>query len=290
MQANDPKTSTRQWTDAQKLAISTTGTSLLVSAAAGSGKTSVLAERCVYLLCDANPRCDVADLLVVTFTEAAAAEMKARIAKSLLDRHSHCPGDSTAKHLAMLDRATISTLHGFCARVLRQNFHLMGLDPEFRILDGDESSLLKVATARELFDERYDDPQDDDFRNMVDCYADGQDDRLIDQVIGAYNTLCSVVDPARWLHEARHRIESAIDLPLDKSELGQAYTKMIRRQLNSILQECADAANAIKKLKHFEQYVQLLREMYATVKTLDQRIRRTRPRCALPGIGRRGMA
>jgi ATP-dependent helicase/nuclease subunit A len=266
MQATEAPTSARQWTEAQKQAISLTGTSLLVSAAAGSGKTSVLAERCVYLLCDADPPCDVADLLVVTFTEAAAAEMKGRIAKSLSDRHAKSPGDFTAKHLAMLDRANISTLHGFCARVLRQNFHLMGLDPEFRILDEDESSLLKLATARELFDERYDDPDDDDFRNMVDSYADGQDDRLIAQVIRAYNTLCSVVDPARWLHQARHRIESAIDLPLDKSVLGQAYMKMIRRQLESILRECADVANAIKKLKHFEQYVQLLREMYTTVK------------------------
>jgi len=119
----------RQWTDAQKLAISTTGTSLLVSAAAGSGKTSVLAERCVHLLCDADPTCEVGDLLVVTFTEAAAAEMKARIAKSLAARHFLSPNDSTAKHLAMLDRATISTLHGFCARMTAAEFSSHGIGP-----------------------------------------------------------------------------------------------------------------------------------------------------------------
>jgi ATP-dependent helicase/nuclease subunit A len=262
----EKQTSGGQWTEGQREAISTTGRSLLVSAAAGSGKTSVLAERCVFLLCDAEVPCEVGDLLVVTFTEAAAAEMKARIARSLSARHSREPGERTARHLAMLDRATISTLHGFCARVLRQNFHLMGLDPEFRILDEDEASLLRLDVARELFDERYDDPEDENFRQMVDCYAEGQDERLIAQVIRAYSTLCSVVDPARWLHEARHRIELAIDLPLEKSELGEAYLKMIRAQLTALLNECADAAATIKKLKHFDAYVQHLRELWATLR------------------------
>jgi ATP-dependent helicase/nuclease subunit A len=256
----------RQWTPAQDEAIHTNSTSLLVSAAAGSGKTSVLAERCVHLLCDANPSCEVSELLVVTFTEAAAAEMKARIARSLSDRHRQSPSDATAKHLAMLDRASISTLHGFCARVLRQNFHLMGLDPEFRILDADEASLLKLDIARDLFDERYDDENGGDFRNMIDCYAEGQDDRLIRQVIRAYDTLCSVVDPAGWLHHARHRIEQAIDLPMEKSELGQAYARIIRSELNSLLRECAAAANAIKQLKRFEMYVAHLRELWTVLK------------------------
>ena len=256
----------RQWTPAQREAIDTVGVSLLVSAAAGSGKTSVLAERCVYLLCDANPGCQVSELLVVTFTEAAAAEMKARIARSLADRHRQAPTDATATHLAMLDRASISTLHSFCARVLRQNFHLMGLDPEFRILDADEAALMKLDIARELFDERYDDENGGDFRRMIDCYAEGQDDRLIRQVIRAYDTLCSVVDPAGWLHKAKQNIEQAIDLPIEKSDLGQAYARIVRSELNSILRECAAAANAIKQLKRFEMYVAHLRELWTVLK------------------------
>jgi len=142
----------------------------------------------------------------------------------------------------------------------------MGLDPEFRILDEDEVALLKLDTARELFDDRYDEDDEDNFRRMVDCYAEGQDDRLIQQVIRAYNTLCSVVDPVHWLHEARHRIEQAIDLPMDKSELGQAYRKMIRSELNALQRECAEAASAIKKLKNFDQYVQHLRELWTVLK------------------------
>src|SRR5947209_7450496 len=111
------------WTEDQRKAIEEVGHSLLVSAAAGSGKTSVLAERCVRLLCDeANP-CEVGDLLVVTFTEAAAAEMKSRIAKSLAQRHAAHPTPVTERHLAMIDLARISTLHSFCADVLREHFH-----------------------------------------------------------------------------------------------------------------------------------------------------------------------
>jgi ATP-dependent helicase/nuclease subunit A len=266
MATESSKSTARNWTDAQLKAIRTTGTSLLVSAAAGSGKTSVLAERCVYLLCDAQPTCEVGDLLVVTFTEAAAAEMKGRIARSLAARHAESPTDATAKHMAMLDRANIGTLHSFCARVLRQNFHRLGIDPEFRILDQDEAELLKLDTARDLFDQRYDDPDDTDFRRMIDCYADGKDDRLIEKVIRTYDTLCSVVDPVAWLEAARDRIEQAIDLPLKDSQLGEAYSKTLRRELNSILEECAAAAMAIKPLRLFDGYVKHLRELWVILK------------------------
>ena len=266
MEVATHQTSRPQWTDAQLRAIKTIGSSLLVSAAAGSGKTSVLAERCVHLLCDASPACEVGELLVVTFTESAAAEMKARIARSLAARHLANPTDATAKHLAMLDRASIGTLHSFCARVLRQNFHMQGIDPDFRILDADEAALLKLDVARDLFDARYDDPDATDFRSMVDCHADGKDDRLIAQVIKAYDTLCSVVDPVEWLNQARRRIEDAIDYPMDQSELGKAYRKAIIRELNSILNECQAAANAIKPLKQFDLYVKHLRELWLILK------------------------
>src|SRR3954468_7432038 len=115
-----------RWTDEQWGGISTTGRNLLVSAAAGSGKTAVLAERCAYLVCDAPEPCDVDELLVVTFTEAAAAEMKVRIGSALRARAAAAPSDRLSHQLALLDRASVSTLHGFCSRLLRQHFHLVG--------------------------------------------------------------------------------------------------------------------------------------------------------------------
>src|SRR5687768_18570529 len=104
--------SAQKWTAEQLRAITTTGGSLLVSAAAGSGKTSVLAERCAHLVCDAPPafRCDVTELLVVTFTEAAAAEMRSRIAGALFKRYQQSDDQRLAHQLALIDRAQISTI------------------------------------------------------------------------------------------------------------------------------------------------------------------------------------
>src|SRR2546421_11693106 len=93
------------WTPEQARAIRTTGRSLLVSAAAGSGKTAVLAERCAHLVCDAKPHCDVDELLVVTFTDAAAAEMKGRIELALRQRIAKSPEPRLMRQLALIDRA-----------------------------------------------------------------------------------------------------------------------------------------------------------------------------------------
>ncbi len=261
----NPAPQARKWTEPQRQAIETVGQSLLVSAAAGSGKTSVLAERCVRLILDAVPPCAVGELLVVTFTEKAATEMKERIAKRLAERHADSPGPRTAKQLAMFDRANISTLHGFCSRLLRQNFHLLGLDPEFRILDADEASMLKLDIARELFAERYDSENGEAFRRLIDSYGDGEDERLIRQVHDIYDTLCSIVDSGGWLRRARENITEAIELPLPESALGRSYISFISGQLNSVMAECGSAGIAVKAMSHFQGYTDLLRDVYRTL-------------------------
>src|SRR5438477_10940979 len=135
-----------KWTTEQRLAIETAGRSLLVSAAAGSGKTAVLAERCAHLVCDAPEphRCDVDQLLVVTFTNAAANEMRERIGIALRERLARDdePDSRLQRQMALLDRASISTLHGFCSSLLRQHFNLLGIDPNVSTLAQDEAILL----------------------------------------------------------------------------------------------------------------------------------------------------
>ncbi len=112
--AMNPNGANPRWTPEQSLAITLTGQSLLVSAAAGSGKTAVLAERCVHLVCDADQPCDVDELLVVTFTEKAAVEMRSRITKALRERCEREPSDRLRLQLALVDQAQVSTLHAFC--------------------------------------------------------------------------------------------------------------------------------------------------------------------------------
>ena len=193
----------KQWTDRQWRGIATVGSSLLISAAAGSGKTAVLAERCAYLVCDAHPPCDVDQLLVVTFTEAAAAEMKSRIERTLHERFAAGSSDHLTRQLALIDRAQVSTLHGFCARLIRQHFHRLGLDPAFTVLDGDEASLLRLEVARQLLADQYEGDSAERFYALVDAYGDGNDERLVAKIIEADELLASLVDPAAWLAESR---------------------------------------------------------------------------------------
>ncbi len=253
----------RQWTPQQRAAITHAGGGLLVSAAAGSGKTSVLAERCAHLVCDAADPCSVHELLVVTFTEAAAGEMKNRIGEYLKTRHKRKPDDHTARQLALLDRASISTLHGFCARLLRQHFHLLGLDPAFRILDGDEAKLLKAEVAADLFARRYDDAGEAGraFRSLIDHYGDGKDERLIDEVIAAHESLCSVVDPAGWAAAARDRLAAAAARPLAASELGSAFQADVARDLAGVRREFEAAERFVRQLGRFDEYETRLGEL-----------------------------
>src|SRR5690349_20376128 len=113
----------RKWTDAQRLGIQTTGHSLLVSAAAGSGKTAMLAARCAHLVCAPGDPCDVDELLVVTFTEAAAAEKKSRIHSALRERTAATNSERLRRQVELVEHASVSTLHSFCARLLREHFH-----------------------------------------------------------------------------------------------------------------------------------------------------------------------
>ena len=152
-------------TDEQRAAIEHVFGDLLVSAAAGSGKTTVLAERCARLVCDLPAEqggCGVDGLLVLTFTDAAANEMRGRIARAIRKKldspeRSEAAGGNDRERMhwlrrqaAMVDRAGISTLHAFCARVLRQHFHEAKIDPAFEVMDEDEARLLRDEVLTDL--------------------------------------------------------------------------------------------------------------------------------------------
>src|SRR4051812_42323336 len=248
-----------KWTDAQWAGISTTGRSLLVSAAAGSGKTAVLAERCAHLVCDAAKPCDVDELLVVTFTEAAAAEMKSRIEKALFERISRAHDNRLARQLALVDRASVSTLHGFCARLIRQHFHRLELDPAFTVIDADEAALLRTEVARELFEQRYEGPDSEPFHAFVDAYGDGNDERLIKKLLQTHDLLGSVIDPPEWIATARQRIAEAASGDFRASDLGKALYAEIERGIAGMRTSCSGATATLSRMDGFEKYVVDLR-------------------------------
>lgn len=191
-------------TPAQASAVKTRGTALLVSAAAGSGKTKVLVERLISRLTDENDPCDVTDFLVITYTRAAAAELKARIADELTARMALYPDNRHLRRQATLTAAAnIDTIHGFCTGLLRENAHLAGLQPDFRVADDSESSLLKAEVLEALLEARYETiDSDTGFRLLVDTLSAGRDDkRLVDVILDTHTALLSHADPQGWIKE-----------------------------------------------------------------------------------------
>jgi ATP-dependent helicase/nuclease subunit A len=247
-----------QWTEAQRRGIVTTGRSVLVSAAAGSGKTAMLAERCAYLVCDAPDACDLDELVVVTFTEAAAAEMKNRIHSRLRRRLAEKPSERLRHQLDFIDHANVSTLHSFCGRLLREHFHAVGLDPAFTVLDDEEAGLLRREVARALFDSRYELDESGDFHRFIDAYTEGDDAGLIRKVIHTHQMLESLVDPAAWIDDARRAIADATGGELTHSELGEELVRMIRRTIADVRGRCGRAVKYVQSLGDFPAYLEAL--------------------------------
>ena len=221
---------TPRWTAEQQRAIDHVEGDLLVSAAAGSGKTAVLAQRCARLV--AEGYCSVDGLLVLTFTEAAANEMRSRIAAALREKLSvtgagALPGKVQAawlaKQAALVERASISTLHAFCARLLRQFFHEAQVDPAFELLDEEEADLLRQETLTELIAAWHNAttpghaPSSEsqisefriqnstalaDFPDFYEAYAQGRDGALAEMILSVHFMLASTADPAAWASAA----------------------------------------------------------------------------------------
>ncbi|MCD7797687.1 MAG: UvrD-helicase domain-containing protein, partial [Clostridiales bacterium] len=150
-----------KWTKAQNDAVNTKNRNILVSAAAGSGKTAVLVGRVIRMITDPVSPVDVDKLLIVTFTNAAAAEMRSRISLSLKEILKNNPNDSNARRqLSLLGNAKICTIDSFCISLVRENFFDLGISNDFRNMDESEISLLKDAIINDVIDEYFeaDDP------------------------------------------------------------------------------------------------------------------------------------
>ncbi len=149
------QTHTMKWTPAQRRAIETVGRPVLVAASAGTGKTAALSGRAVARMADPRDPAQADNLLVLTFTDAAAEEMRSRIAETLHQWSRRTRDPQLGRQLLLLDRAPISTIHAFCKRVLTEFFYLAGLDPAFGILDADEQKLLKSEALDETLEEAW---------------------------------------------------------------------------------------------------------------------------------------
>ena len=191
-----------RWTDEQKQAIEERNGNILVSAAAGSGKTAVLVERIFTMLTDRNKPLNMDNLLVVTFTNAAAAEMKERVEDRLLKSLDEDPdNDHVARQLASMGSAQIMTIHSFCLQVIRTHFNEIDLDPAFRIGEETELTLMRGDVAQSLMEAHYE-AEDPAFLEFVECFAKGKMDKGIEELIlQVYEYSRSYPQPKKWLSD-----------------------------------------------------------------------------------------
>lgn len=191
------------WTDEQWQAIHAGGENILVAAAAGSGKTAVLVNRIISRLLDETTPCNVDELLVVTFTNAAAAEMKHRIGQALEAELEKNPDSlHLKKQIALLNTATISTLHAFCLDLIRKYYYRTEVDPDFRLMDQVESMLLRDEVLDAFLEREFAEEGNEAFFHLADTVTDDRSDQnLADLISKLYDFSAANPDPAKWLDE-----------------------------------------------------------------------------------------
>lgn len=191
------------WTSKQQLVLDSRGKNLLVSAAAGSGKTAVMVERIIEVISDEEHPIDIDHLLVVTFTNAAASEMKERIMNALEKKAEKEPANQhLLRQLSRVQKAQITTIHSFCLNLMREHFMEVDLDPGFRIGEEGEMSLLHQDAIALVLEEAYE-KKEEDFLCFLESYATGKSDSVIeDMILRAYTFARSGKRPEEWLLNA----------------------------------------------------------------------------------------
>lgn len=200
-------------TDRQQAVVDSRGGVLLVAAAAGAGKTKVLVERLLERICDENDPKNIDEFLIITYTKAAAAELRGRIIEQLGQKLAKQPGyRHLQKQMTLIYLANITTIHAYCARLIRENAHLTGLTPDFRVADEVEASALKDRVLESVVEARYTD-MDDGFAALVDNLSAGRDDKkLMGIVLDSYEKLQSHPFPEAWVEGQLRNFD---DLPDD---------------------------------------------------------------------------
>ena len=215
-------------TPEQEIAVKHRGSALLVSAAAGSGKTKVLVERLISRIVDGDK---VDEFLVITYTRAAASELRERIYDKLLDLIAVNTENRHLRRQSILCRgAPIGTIHSFCTDVLRENAYAAGISPDFRVADENESALLRTAVLEEVLNDAYETIETSEgFRALVDATLAGRDDRrLIEMVLDAHTKLQSVPNPREWVRKQIEKIALSDVSDISETEWGALLIKKTR--------------------------------------------------------------
>ena len=230
----------RQFTENQEQAITLRNKNILVSAAAGSGKTAVLVERIIRLVSEGEHPADIDRLLIVTFTSAAAGEMRERIGAAIAEKLASEPENAhLQRQSTLLHNAQITTIHSFCLFVIRNHFQEIGLDPAFRVADEGETGLLQQEALQEVLEEAFGELEREGtpaFRTLVEAYSAGKRETVLEEnILSLYRFAMSYPWPFRWLKE--HGEDYAI-ASMEKLENAN-YITYVMKHMRSILPEMA---------------------------------------------------
>lgn len=263
-----------RWTDEQQQVIDTRNRNLLVSAAAGSGKTAVLVERIIRMVTDQEKPVDIDRLLVMTFTKAAAAEMRERIGEALerqLDEH---PGDrNLERQTTLIHHARITTIDSFCLKLLREHFNELDIDPGFRIADEGELLLIQTDVMKELLEDYYG-RGDQRFFRFVDTYATGKaDGGLEDYILQVWQFSQSNPWPKEWLDRCRVELDSedASDpSSFDRTPWMQFLLEDVHKQAEEWEEQLLEAVSVAEEEDGPQAYLPMLSEDLENMKALRE--------------------
>ena len=239
-----------KFTPEQQRVIELHNSNILVSAAAGSGKTAVLVERIIRMICDGEHPADIDRLLIVTFTNAAAAEMRERIAAGITARLETDPGNEhIQKQSALLHNAQITTIDSFSLFLIRNHFNEIGLDPDFRVADEGEIKLLQQEVLAQLLEDAYagqfvpETPEQ--FHACVEYFCPGGRESVLEQhILNLSRYAGSFPWPAEWLEERKNDYAAGDMEALVHSDYGQYLTERVNRTVEG----CLEKLREVKRL------------------------------------------
>lgn len=241
----------RIWTDSQKQAIESRNGTVLVSAAAGSGKTAVLVERVIERITDVKNPVDIEKMLVVTFTKAAASEMKERISKRLSEMIADEPTNAYLKRQKMyLPNAQISTMDSFCSKLVKENFEKADISPDFTMMSDIEHDILKREVVNEVLEGIYNLPESET-KEFLDLFTNGRnDENLINSIFALYDFAMASQNPLIWIEDAF--LDYFENLPVHGTKWGKfslnrlaEVLKAVKVKANDIIDDAPQNSNLL---------------------------------------------
>ncbi len=237
-----------KWTVDQKKVLDSRNCNLLVSAAAGSGKTAVLVERIIQMICDKDAPINIDQLLVVTFTKAAASQMKDKIRKAIEDKIELEPENQHfQQQLLLLGHANILTIDSFCYKVVKEHFSVLGIDPMIRIGEAGEIGLLRNEVLEEVIEKFYE--KDSNFIDFSEAFCGDKSDERLEEYIGKiYDISSSYPKPEQWITLAKKNLCVSTEEDFVKLPCVQEYFKQVHENATYIREVILEALEIARGL------------------------------------------